>query len=68
MAFLTTATSTDEARRGARVAALPVGSFEQHGNHLPLSTDTLVATLITEYLAETYHLFALPPVTIACSH
>lgn len=68
MKLLTSATSTDEAHRNARVATLPIGSFEQHGDHLPLSTDTVVACLIAERLVETYDLFLLPPITIACSH
>lgn len=68
MDLLTTATATDEARRSARVAVLPVGSFEQHGDHLPLVTDTVIACLIAGCLAETYDLFLLPPVTISCSH
>lgn len=65
---LTTATSTDEARRGASIAVLPVGSFEQHGDHLPLATDTLIAGLVAAGIADRYQLFLLPPVTIACSH
>jgi creatinine amidohydrolase len=66
--LLTTATSTDEAGRGATVAVLPVGSFEQHGDHLPLITDTIVACVIAEQLATAYGLFLLPPLTISCSH
>jgi creatinine amidohydrolase len=46
---------------------LPVGSFEQHGDHLPLITDTVVACLIASRLSERYRLFLLPPVTISCS-
>jgi creatinine amidohydrolase len=65
---LSTATSTDEARRGASIALLPIGSFEQHGDHLPLATDTLIACLIAGEVADRYGLFLLPPVTIACSH
>lgn len=34
-----------------RVAILPVGSCEQHGPHLPLSTDTVIATSIAEAVA-----------------
>ena len=68
MDMLTSATATEEARRSARVAILPVGSFEQHGDHLPLITDTVVACLIATRLAETYGLFLLPPITISCSH
>ena len=66
--LITTATSTDEAKRGATVALLPVGSFEQHGDHLPLTTDTLVACIIANQLAITYNLFLLPPITMSCSH
>jgi creatinine amidohydrolase len=65
---LTTATSPGERERAAHIAVLPVGSFEQHGEHLPLITDTLVAQLIASTVAETYDLFLLPPLTISCSH
>ncbi|MEE1820971.1 creatininase family protein [Streptomyces sp. BE20] len=64
---LATATSADERDRASRVAVLPVGSFEQHGAHLPLSTDTLVACAIADAIARAYNLFLLPPITIACS-
>lgn len=66
--LLTSATATDEARRSAHVAVLPIGSFEQHGDHLPLVTDTVIACLIAARLAETYDLFLLSPITISCSH
>ncbi|HEX2033440.1 MAG TPA: creatininase family protein, partial [Chloroflexota bacterium] len=68
MDLITTATAQDERRRGARVAVLPVGSFEQHGDHLPLITDTVVACLIAQRLSTAYNLFLLPPITISCSH
>ncbi|GLZ37614.1 creatininase family protein [Actinokineospora sp. NBRC 105648] len=66
--MITGATSVDEANRGARIAVLPVGSFEQHGDHLPLATDTIVAEVIAARIADRYSLFRLPPVTISCSH
>ncbi|MGH3696424.1 MAG: creatininase family protein [Pseudonocardiaceae bacterium] len=66
--LITAATSTDEAERGATVAMLPVGSFEQHGDHLPLATDTIIACVIANRLATTYNALLLPPVTISCSH
>jgi creatinine amidohydrolase len=68
MDVLTTATSRDERDRGASVAVLPVGSFEQHGDFLPLTTDTLVAAAIAQEVATAYDLFLLPPITISCSH
>ncbi|PRY00058.1 creatininase family protein [Allonocardiopsis opalescens] len=66
--LLTTATSGDEQRRAARLAVLPVGSFEQHGDHLPLTTDTLIACAIAREIADTYPVLLLPPITVSCSH
>ena len=66
--FISTATSADARSQGAAVAVLPVGSFEQHGDFLPLATDTIVACLIAQRIAADYDLFLLPPVTISCSH
>lgn len=68
MDILTRASSVEVATDASSVAVLPVGSFEQHGGHLPLTTDTLIACGIAEAVATTYGLFLLPPITIACSH
>jgi creatinine amidohydrolase len=65
--ILPTATTSEEKRRGAECAVLPVGSFEQHGDYLPLITDTVIASVISRQLASTYPLLQLPPVTISCS-
>ena len=62
------ATTADEKARAATCAILPVGSFEQHGDYLPLITDTVVACVIAEELASAYPVLRLPPVTISCSH
>jgi creatinine amidohydrolase len=65
---VSTATSREEADRAATVAVLPIGSFEQRGDHLPLSTDTLIACIIAREIGDTYNLMLLPPITISCSH
>lgn len=65
--LITQATSGDERRRGPAIAVLPVGSFEQHGDHLPLATDTTIACLIAKRVADDHGLFLLPPITISCS-
>jgi creatinine amidohydrolase len=61
-------TTVEEQARDARIAVLPVGSFEQHGAFLPLVTDTVVAVTVARAVAGTYPMLALPPVTISCSH
>lgn len=61
-------TATEEGDRGADVAVLPIGSYEQHGSHLPLTTDTIVACAVARKLADAYDLLLLPPITISCSH
>jgi creatinine amidohydrolase len=69
--LMTTATARDEQTRRARgpaVAVLPVGAFEQHGDFLPLITDTAIACVIAERISRAYDLFLLPPVTLSCSH
>jgi creatinine amidohydrolase len=66
--ILPTATSSDEKSRDAACAILPVGSFEQHGDYLPLITDTVIASALSRELATEYPLLQLPPITISCSH
>jgi creatinine amidohydrolase len=66
--LLPVTTTVEERERDARVALLPVGSFEQHGAFLPLITDTVVAMTVAHALAEANPVRLLPPVTISCSH
>lgn len=66
--LISVATSAEVASQGARVALLPVGSYEQHGEFLPLSTDTIVASAISRDIAHAYPVALLPPITITCSH
>ncbi|WP_030957836.1 creatininase family protein [Streptomyces sp. NRRL S-378] len=68
MNLLPTATSTDVEDRQPRVAVLPVGSFEQHGRYLPLITDTAIACIIGQEVADAYPVHLLPPITMSCSH
>lgn len=60
-------TTTSAQLAGKRTVALPVGSFEQHGSHLPVTTDTIIANEIARRAAETYDLALLAPVTFSCS-
>ena len=47
---------------GDRLAFLPVGALEEHGPHLPLSTDTIVAVHTARLLAERFDGLLLPAV------
>jgi len=54
--------------RGKRVAVLPVGSTEQHGPHLPLATDSVIAWTIAAEIAARYpEVRLLPPIQFSCS-
>jgi len=54
------------------VFCLPMGSMEQHGPHLPLNTDTVLAEALThrivERWGETYDLWRLPALAAGLSH
>lgn len=61
-------TSPEVAARGDVVLAVPVGSTEQHGPHLPLSTDTDVAVALARRLArQRAGVLVAPPVPYGSS-
>jgi creatinine amidohydrolase/Fe(II)-dependent formamide hydrolase-like protein len=59
------------ALRASSILCLPMGSMEQHGPHLPLNTDTVLAEAFTGRIVERwgdeYDLWRLPPVAIGLS-
>jgi creatinine amidohydrolase len=59
------------ALRDTSILCLPMGSMEQHGPHLPLSTDAVLAEAFTgrivERWGEAYDLWRLPPVPVGLS-
>ncbi|MFJ3951005.1 creatininase family protein [Streptomyces sp. Je 1-4] len=63
------ADTTEEIRaRRPTMAVLPIGSFEQHGAFLPLTTDTVIACTIAREVAAGRPVQVLPPLTVSCSH
>jgi creatinine amidohydrolase len=59
-----------DARPRRPVVAVPVGSCEQHGPHLPLDTDTRIAIAIAEGLADAFEpgeVLVAPPLAITAS-
>lgn len=58
------------ARSRQPIIALPIGSCEQHGPHLPLDTDTRIAIAIAEGLADAFEpgeVLVAPPLAITAS-
>jgi creatinine amidohydrolase len=49
-----TAPEIDRALTSTSVLCLPIGSHEQHGPHLPLNTDTVIAEQFTRRLVDRY--------------
>lgn len=64
-------TSTQLAERVAAdpdcVALIPVGATEQHGPHLPVGTDTIIACALAEAAAGE-HALVLPPIAFGASY
>ncbi len=49
------------------VGLVPVGAVEQHGPHLPLGTDTVIATELCSRVAADTGAVVLPPIVVGCS-
>ena len=49
-------------------AIIPVGSLEQHGEHLPVSTDSLIVENIARLVAKQVPSFVLPPILFGVSY
>ena len=48
------------ASSGTEIAILPIGAIEQHGRHLPLGTDWLIADQVAKKLGERLNAYVLP--------
>lgn len=55
------------ALKKTRRAIIPVGSLEQHGSHLPVSTDSLIAEYVASSAAERVGAFVLPVISYGVS-
>lgn len=58
--------TTSAARQGGLVL-VPVGSLEQHGPHLPLDTDTVIATAVARAAAERLGAWVAPAIAYGSS-
>ena len=51
-----------------QVAVIPVGSIEQHGPHLPISTDSDIVTEVAKRISEKYGYLLLPTLNYGVSY
>lgn len=66
------ALATSPETQGAALVLVPVGSVEQHGPHLPLETDTIIASAVATAVAERLggrdaRVWVAPPLTYGSS-
>jgi len=54
-------------KKNKQVAIIPIGSIEQHGPHLPISTDSDIVTEIARQLSEKKNFLLLPTITYGVS-
>jgi len=54
-------------KKKKQVAVIPIGSIEQHGLHLPVSTDSDIVTEVAKKLSEMKGYFLLPTLTYGIS-
>jgi creatinine amidohydrolase len=50
-----------------KIAVIPIGSIEQHGSHLPISTDSDIVSKVAKKLADKKGYFLLPTITYGIS-
>ena len=50
-----------------QVAVIPIGSIEQHGPHLPISTDSDIVTEVAKKISEKYGYLLLPTINYGVS-
>ena len=55
-------------RGDGEVGLIPVGATEQHGPHLPIGTDTIIANALCDAVSERTGAPVLPAIPVACSY
>jgi len=54
-------------KKKKQVAVIPIGSIEQHGPHLPISTDSDIVTEVAKSLSEKKGYLLFPTITYGVS-
>jgi len=51
-----------------QIAVIPVGSIEQHGPHLPVSTDSDIVTQVSKLICQKFNFILLPTINYGVSY
>ena len=54
-------------KRKPELIIIPIGSLEQHGDHLPVSTDSIIIEYLAKKVSEKFHSLYLPTITFGIS-
>ena len=60
-------TAREIERESPKMCVLPIGSLEQHGAHLPISTDTIISLEVAKRIASSLNALLLPPIPYSLS-
>lgn len=66
MANLSWVDYQERVQNGKEAVLLPIGAIEQHGPHLPLATDLLIAEAIAKRCADAIGVIVAPTITYGC--
>lgn len=61
------ATGPEIGTAGPRIAVVGIGAIEQHGRHLPVGTDFLIAREVSRAVAAELDAWVLPPIPVSLS-
>lgn len=61
------ATGPEIGTAGPRIAVVGIGATEQHGRHLPVGTDFLIAREVSRAVAAELDAWVLPPIPVSLS-
>jgi creatinine amidohydrolase len=60
-------TTNEWQESGANILVFPIGAFEQHGPHMPINTDIVIAEYFADLIAKKFDAAMLPPQGISTS-
>jgi creatinine amidohydrolase len=60
--------SSHEIKNNKRRIIIPLGAIEQHGPHLPITTDTIIAEYLANQISKKISSYVLPTIPYGVSY